>query len=284
MKKIILILLSLVLICAMCIGFVACNSLQSLYDFAKKNEFSFGKFVEDEVMENGYRKLYEERYDEATASANEANPYFGKYSALFLENDSYFDEMMNVWQGLYNDHVEKLGAELFPYSIDNALKSQQLIDYIERKKVAFSDNHDSSITHTMVLYTNVGEKGYYGCVLKEKKVGNYTCRYTISFFGETIYGNVFDSLRLVFGVYFLDSRNHRVADLGAMTELFWYPEDSEEATLLQGKGYRYIIDALNRASIEELYKMGMPYFDVMEEVIDAWLKDPRGQAYINKYA
>ena len=44
-------LISVILLCTIMLSFVACNNAPlNLYSFAKKREFSFGGFIEDEII------------------------------------------------------------------------------------------------------------------------------------------------------------------------------------------------------------------------------------------
>ena len=293
MKKIILSLIVTALLCTMCMGFVACNSAQNIYNFAKRNEFSFGRFVEDELMEHRHRDYYHKRYDEAVASANAADPGLGAYPALFLVDDNYFGETINNMQEIYNRAIDEYiiaHAESYNESEKHALREQCLNEYTEMKKVAFGGYHWDGLQYTMVTDTDPGEKfeddiiDTIGYVIKDEIQERLTFRYTISFVGEGAeLGLSFDSFDMCFGIYILNENKDVISKFSGVLELFWYPEDSPESTLLRGKGYVALIDILSQISAEELYKLSKPYYDIMEEVVDAWLNDPRGQAYLNKY-
>ena len=62
-------------------------------------------------------------------------------------------------------------------------------------------------------------------------------------------------------------------------EFVWNKEIVQEPTIVV-----YAIPwLLNTMNIEQIYELGKDYFDVIEELVDAWMEDPRGQAYLNKY-
>jgi hypothetical protein len=286
----------------MCIGFVACDKDEgttqgpetiSIFDFAKESTFSFGKFVEGEVMNVGYRDLHNERYDE-TASSSAVNPSNTKYPALFLENDLYFDDMINALQTIYDEKVEGYIRAGMSEPLKQALAEQHIANHIERNRVAFARSKVmNNLTVSHVLNTNVGEKckleeyedpmHFNGYVLKDVVKGDYTYRYMISFYGDTDDYQDFGSLYLVFVIYVLNSNKKIVERFNALTEMFWYEGDSQESALLKEDGFASLIYILNQLTTDDMYELGRPYFEVIEEVIDAWLDDPRGQAYINKY-
>ena len=105
----------------------------------------------------------------------------------------------------------------------------------------------------------------------------------ISFYGDTYNRQDFGNFSLVFEIYVLNSNKKIVEDFNALTEMFWYEGDSQESALLKEDGFASLIYILNQLTTDDMYELGRPYFVVMEEVVDAWLDDPRGQAYINKY-
>ena len=303
MKKTIISVITLILLCTMCVGFVACNEdiptppepeTISIFNFAKESTFSFDKFVEGEVINLNYRDLYNERYDE-TASSSAIDSSYKKHPALFLENDLYFDDMINALQTIYDEKVEGYIRAGMSEPLKQALAEQRISNHIERNRVAFVDGYcgRSFLTFSHVLNTNVGEKCkleeyedpmlFNGYVLKDVVKGDFTYRYVISFYGDTYNRQDFGNFSLVFEIYVLNSNKKIVEDFNALTEMFWYEGDSQESALLKEDGFASLIYILNLLTTDDMYELGRPYFVVMEEVVDAWLDDPRGQAYINKY-
>ena len=292
-KRFACILISILLICAIMGSFVACNNAPlNLYSFAKKSEFSFGGFIEDEIMHNGYRLTHDVRYDEATTAA--IDPYFTKQPALMIENDVFFCDMMSILQRLYNSSVSSFAESESSITSDivQALTEQLLIDYSERKSICFISSEwvltKSDITNTDVgaiielgEYEKVAEK--HGRILNDVQNGNYTYRLAVVYGGDANKELTFDSFNLEIIVCVLDESNKIVGKLVGLCELFWYPEDSYQASLVFDYGYKAVTYALQNATNEELLELCSSYFRVMEEVIDAWISNPRGKAYIDKY-
>ena len=275
------------------IGFVACNNVPiNLYSFAKKSEFSFGGFIEDEIMHNGYRLTHDVRYDEATTAA--IDPYFTKQPALMMENDVFFCDMMSILQRLYDSSVSSFAEIESPITNDivQALIAQRLIDYAERKRIYFTSS-SLHVTNSDILNTEVGaniELGEYekvaekyGRILKDIQKGNYSYRFAIVFGGDANKELTFDSFNLEIIVCVLNENDKIVGELVGLCELFWYPEDSYEASLVFDYGHKAVTYALQNATNEELLELCSSYFRVMEEVIDAWISNPRGKAYIDKH-
>ena len=286
-------LISVILLCTIMIGFVACNNVPiNLYSFAKKSEFSFGGFIEDEIMNNGYRLIHSERYDEAMPAA--IDPYFTTRLALAIENDIFFCDMMSVLQRLYDNNVSLFIKDECSMTTDiaQALKEQSLDDYAERKRIFFTSSSlhvtNSDIINTEVganielgEYEKVAEK--YGRILKDVQKGNYTYRLAVVFGGDANKELTFDSFNLEIIACVLDENNKIIGKFAGLCELFWYPEDSYQASLVFDYGYKAVTYALQNATNGELLELCSSYFTVMEEVIDAWISNPRGKAYIDKH-
>ena len=314
MKKIILTLLSLVLICTMCIGFVACdendinNDVQqptpeepetiSLFNFALENEFSFGKFEVGKRI--GYvNRANGERYvnDSEEATATAIDPEHFNRTVLLWQDDERFNEMIDGFQNLYSANIEDYIAK-WSWSSDHALANEirelALGDYIERKKIALNSAwcHESTEYFlSNIENTNEGEKFHEMRFIKKESKGNYEVVYFIN----TDSGRMLsysdykiDNLDICFGVYVVDKERNIYARVNAEIEMFWYREELAS----QGKSAMSLLKMepeligwiFDNVPAEQLYESGKSYFEDMEEVIFAWLKDPRGQAYINKYA
>ena len=98
MKKIILTLLSLVLICTMCIGFVACDKDEgtpptppepetiSLFNFAKESTFSFGEFQQDVRISPHIRHRGGERYNSSSSEATSSaiDPAYNNHNHILM--------------------------------------------------------------------------------------------------------------------------------------------------------------------------------------------------------
>lgn len=292
-KRYACILISILLICAIMGSFVACNNAPlNLYSFAKKSEFSFGGFIEDEIMHNGYRLTHDVRYDEATTAA--IDPYFTKQPALMMENDVFFCDMMSILQRLYNSSVSSFAESESSITSDivQALIEQLLIDYAERKRIYFTSSSlhvtKSDITNTEVgAIIELGEyekvAGKHGRLLNDVQNGNYTYRLAVVYGGDANKELTFDSFNLEIIVCVLNENDKIVGELVGLCELFWYPEDSYEASLVFDYGHKAVTYALQNATNEELLELCSSYFRVMEEVIDAWISNPRGKAYIDKH-
>ena len=292
-KRYACILISILLICAIMGSFVACNNAPlNLYEFAKKSEFSFGRFIEDEIMHNGYRLTHDVRYDEATTAA--IDPYFTKQPALMMENDVFFCDMMSILQRLYNSSVSSFAESESSITSDivQALTEQLLIDYSERKRICFISSEwvltKSDITNTEVgAIIELGEyekvAGKHGRLLNDVQNGNYTYRLAVVYGGDANKELTFDSFNLEIIVCALNENDKIVGELVGLCELFWYPEDSYEASLVFDYGHKAVTYALQNATNEELLELCSSYFRVMEEVIDAWISNPRGKAYIDKH-
>ena len=274
-------------------SFVACNNAPlKLYEFAKKSEFSFGRFIENEIMHNGYRLTHDVRYDEATTAA--IDPYFTKQPALMMENDVFFCDMMSILQRLYDSSVSSFAEIESPITNDivQAVIAQRLIDYAERKRIYFTSSSlhvtKSDITNTEVgAIIELGEyekvAGKHARLLNDVQNGNYTYRLAVVYGGDANEELTFDSFNLEIIVCVLNEDNKIVGELVGLCELFWYPEDSYEASLVFDCGHKAVTYALQNATNEELIELCSSYFRVMEEVIDAWISNPRGKAYIDKH-
>ena len=314
MKKIVLSLIAALLLCTMCMGFVACNKVGtiSVYDFAKETEFSFGRFEEGERIGYG-RRAAGERYDgvdgEATASA--INPEYSNFRVLLWENDARFVELMNSLQNLYSANIEMYITEKRLNDNDlitvDAIRELSLSDHIERKKLlletAYPIKRDDF--YKIIEEIDVGE--HYNPAgddyndkrrLLKKEVGE---DYVVGCFVQALSGGLkyydeyMDSTNIKFIIYVCNKRTGNNVMIESCIEMFWYfPEILETYTdyniyeLIKldntirhsQKAVQWLFDAV---SPETLFGIAESYYENMEEVAVAWLNDPRGQAHLNKY-
>ena len=306
MKKTTISVITLILLCTMCIGLVACNEniptlpaigTITLFNFAKENTFSFGTFEVGERI--GYvNRANGERYvgDSGEATATAIDPEHYNQEVLLWQDDERFDEMVNALQNLYSANIEDYITER-SWSEDpvvaNEIRELALSDYIERKKIAL----DSAWCHKSTEYflsnienTNEGEKFNEIRFIKKKLKGNYEIVYFIYTDSGKMLSysdNKIDNLDICFGVYVVDKERKTYARINAKIEMFWYREElasqGNSAMSILMKETEPIGWMFDNAPTEQLYESGKSYFEDMEEVIFAWLDDPRGQAYINKY-
>lgn len=294
MKKVILILLSLVLICTMCIGFVACNEDDdptpeepetiSLFNFAKETEFSFGTFEEGIEIGLGNRTKYGKRYidttDEATIAASD--PSFTNEKALLLVNDTCFEDVMESLQEIYDANVNSyLEEEFSDDGYGQELIGQNLIDYVERGTVSFVDGYFIGRSFDIIDRLN---KEYR--IVETEDKGDYELTYIVNCYKRSNnYGddNYYNACMIEFEIWAKVKATGYECKLRALCELFVYATEVQNFVL-----FSYLTDALavaiDNAPDAELYEMSKPYFDLMVEVIDTWLDDERSHAFFNKYA
>ena len=289
MKKTILSLIAAILLCTMCMGFVACYddpptpepSGINLYDFAKETEFSFGRLEEGEIIGSLRRAIYGERYNEenaeATASAND--PGYSNKRALLLKNDVQFENTIDTLQSLVNVFLmDNLNEGV--YSLDE-INSQGLIDFAERKKVAFYG--ESYKRQNSVAQNNIDKR-------KKliKKIEDENSIYAYYVFNDPMpscnSANVkhYEDSALEFQIERIVKKQNISISLSARIELFMYYDEMQFPDLAQYYVWG-VFDALISATDNELYELGKQYYEIMKEMIDTWLNDPRGQAYLNEY-
>ena len=321
MKKTISILMILLLLAVACIGFVACDEDEPAlgggdtpsvdegiqpFVFAKESEFSFGKFTEDKIIGLGNRALYGRRYGEASSAA--VDPQFEDDRALLMVNDTIASGTISKMQALFEKYATGDNTN-FGLIFSEAQKynptEQNLLDYVERPQGALTSWTNFWANNGANLLENTPVGGVFhdrwNVLAKENKgdmVVAYTMRVELSDYSSFngSHDNAFMHINVEFGMIMGKK------DVGALTqsfvtlELVLYPEqfaDEEVDALLAGSEFEeyavlYAMDyatviyhALTKATIEEKLDMGEGYFAVMEEVIDAWMADPRGQAHIN---
>lgn len=321
MKKTISILMILLLLAVACIGFVACDKDEPApgggdtppvdegihpFVFAKESEFSFGRFTEDKILGLGNRALYGRRYGEASSTA--VDPQFEDDRALLMVNDTIASDTISKMQALFekyatNDYTD-LGLIFSEVQKYNPTE-QNLVDYVERPQGALTSWTYGWGNNGANLLENTPVGGVFHdrwLVLAKENKGDmvvaYTMRIVLSDYSSLNgnHDNAFMHINVEFGMIMGKK------DIGAMTqsfvtlELVLYPEqfaDEELDTLFAGTEFEeyavayardyatVIYHALKKATVEEKLDMAEGYFAVMEEVIDAWMADPRGQAHIN---
>ena len=314
MKKTISILMILLLLTVACIGFVACNEDEPApvdagihpFVFAKESEFSFGRFTEDKIIGLGNRALYGRRYGEASTAA--VDPQYEDNGALLMVNDIVASDTISKMQALFEKYATydytNLGHIFSEVQKYNPTE-QNLVDYVERPQGALTSWTYSWGKNGANLLENTPVGGVFHdrwLVLAKENKGDMVVAYTMrvelsdySHFNRN-YDNAFMHINVEFGMIMGKK------DVGAMTqsfvtlELVLYPEqfaDEELDTLFAGTEFEEYADlyardyaiviarALTKATVEEKLDMAEGYFAVMEEVIDAWMADPRGQTHIN---
>ena len=321
MKKTISILMILLLLAVACIGFVACDEDEPAlgggdtpsvdegiqpFDFAKESEFSFGRFTEDKILGLGNRALYGRRYGEASSAG--VDPQYEDDRALLMVNDTVASDTISKMQALFekyatSDHTN-LGL-IFSEAQKYNPTEQNLLDYVERPQGALTSWTNAWANNGANLFesTPVGEVFHdrWNVLAKENKgdmVVAYTMRVELSDYSHLNrnHDNAFMHINVEFGMIMGKKDVVAVTQSFVTLELVLYPEqfaDEELDTLFAGtefEGYAdiYAIDyamvvsrALEKATVEEKLDMAEGYFAVMEEVIDAWMADPRGQAHVN---
>ncbi len=314
MKKTISILMILLLLAVACIGFVACDKDEPApvdegmqpFDFAKESEFSFGRFTEDKIIGLGNRALYDRRYGEASTAA--VAPQYEDDRALLMVNDTVASDTISKMQALFEKYATNDNTNL-GFIFSEAQKynptEQNLLDYVERPQGALTSWTNAWANNGANLLENTPVGGVFHdrwLVLAKENKGDMVVAYTMrvelsdysSFNGN--HDTAFMHINVEFGMIMGKK------DVGAMTqsfvtlELVVYPEqfaDEELDTLFAGTEFEEYADlyardyatvisgALKKATVEEKLDMAEGYFAVMEEVIDAWMADPRGQAHVN---
>lgn len=305
MKKIILILLSLILLCTMCIGFVACDKDEdtlpiplepetiSLFNFAKESTFSFGKFEVGEIIGLGRRELYGEAY----ASAAAPDPQYENKTALLMCNDTAYLPTESALQTIFDKYADTVEGSKASVVVETGAREQTIAHYVERKKGAFtgySSYVDGKYVKDYLEEKKVGETYYVNndLLLKKEQKGDWLVGYMIDLqLDERLSeydNNKFSHISVDFIVHKYNKTEDIVVRMEVLLEIIYpysaFEEDDEVLLLAYALDYGTIAyNALNEATLEEKLEMGSEYFEAMEEVIDAWLDDPRGQAYINKY-
>ena len=279
------------------------------FDFAKESEFSFGKFTEDKILGLGNRALYGRRYGEASTATAAPDPEFEDDRALLMVNDTVASDTISKMQALFekyatndNTNLGLIFSEVQKYNPTE----QNLLDYVERPQGALTSWTNAWGNNGANLLENTPVGGVFHdrwLVLAKENKGDmvvaYTMRVELSDYSSSSMPaphTAFMHINVEFGMIMGKK------DVGAMTqsfvtlELVLYPErfaDKELDTLFAGTEFEeyadlyardyatVIYNALKKATVEEKLDMGEGYFAVMEEVIDTWMADPRGQAHIN---
>ena len=315
MKKTISILMILLLLTVACIGFVACNEDEPApvdagihpFVFAKESEFSFGRFTEDKIIGLGNRALYGRRYGEASTAA--VDPQYEDNGALLMVNDIVASDTISKMQALFEKYATGDNTNLgliFSEAQKYNPTEQNLVDYVERPQGALTSWTYGWGKNGANFLENTPVGGVFHdrwLVLAKENKGDMVVAYTMRVELSNYFSSSMPSTRTAFmhiNVEFGMIMGKK--DVGAMTqsfvtlELVFYPEqfaDEELDTLFAGTEFeeyadlyainyaRVIYNALKKATVDEKLDMAEGYFAVMEEVIDAWMADPRGQAHIN---
>ena len=276
--------------------------------FAKESEFSFGRFTEDKILGLGNRALYGRRYGEANTATAAPDPEFDDDRALLMVNDTVASDTISKMQALFekyatndNTNLGLIFSEVQKYNPTE----QNLLDYVERPQGALTSWTYAWGNNGANLLENTPVGGVFHdrwlVVAKENKgdmVVAYTMRVELSDYSSFNgnHDNAFMHINVEFGMIMGKKDVVAVTQSFVTLELVLYPEqfaDEELDTLFAGtefEGYAdlyardyatVIYHALKKATAEEKLDMCEGYFAVMEEVIDAWMADPRGQAHIN---
>ena len=282
MKKTISILMILLFLAVACIGFVACdedepspdggNDLPSnngntdneesmgVFRFARENEFSFGKFVEDKIIAIGNREKFGQRYDEANTAA--VDPDFEDSYALTLEDDIFYSATVARLQEKY-DHYRNtdLGANLRQISFG---------EFAEREVGALNCGVYKRINVKVESLSETSEKTV--------QKGEYTIYFDMLLTRDSRginYDNRFEWLGLDIWCTIYKEGEARVFSIGFLIEFLLY---NQPIVMLESP------DHINNLLTQEdkLY-IADGYFSAIEEIITAWLDDPRGRANLEEY-
>ena len=306
MKKTIMSVITLILLCTMCMGLIACDIVKPIdvFQFAKESTFSFGEF--EEIMLIGLseraKNYSASEGTEATASNSTGDDLDGKNGggpALSMKNDLYFEGTIDGLQSLYDAYLDEyLESKDLTEETEVMLRTQKLRDCIECQKVAFRSLSYTSREDFLgtMLETDVGDYLSHDpttILLDQKEQGDYVVASILEFQNNKVIDSKFWQCVIFFETWVMNKAGTYYITMTGKVELFWYlPEDDgtaetlveiTEIQSLARNSTNLIETILDNASRDELYKLSKGYFDVMEEVIFAWLNDPRGQAYINKY-
>ena len=289
----------------MCIGFVACDKDEgtpptppepetiSLFNFAKESTFSFGKFEVGEIIGLGRRELYGEAYASAAAS----DPQYENKTALLMCNDTAYLPTESALQTIFDKYADTVEGSKASVVVETGAREQTIAYYVERKKGAFTGYGsyvDGKYVKEYLEEREVGETYYVNndLLLKKEQKGDWLVGYMIDLqLDERLSeydNNKFSHIGVEFIVHKYNKTEDIVVRMEVLLEIIYpytaFEEDDEVLLLAYALDYGTIAyNALNEATLEEKLEMGSEYFEAMEEVIDAWLDDPRGQAYINKY-
>ena len=301
MKKIVFSSTVMILLCTMCMGFVACHddpptpepSGINLYDFAKETKFSFGKFEEGEIIGHGNRYLCGESY------ASASDPAYVNKKALLMANDVAYQSTVSAMQGVFDKYCDEVGGHGLTEDMIAQLGSrdQVLADYVERKQGAFifSNYLDTNNRLTTIEKMEIGEKYLGDSLIKKEDREDWLVAY---FYNVTLtrysiaenydqLDNQLAHIAVEFSISMYNKTNGTMVDSSVVLELIY-----SSATIDCSSDFlpysviehsTIMTNILNTATVEETLTMGYKYFEVMEEVVNAWINDPRGQAYLNEY-
>ena len=312
MKKTIISVITLILLCTMCIGFVACNEdiptppepeTISLFNFAKESTFSFGKFEMGESIGLGRRYEYGESYE---ASSSAVDPINEKYDVLLMQDDNIFQSTVAAMQTAFDKYSADVSNELTDSNREYAglkSKEQNLIDHFERKKGAFDGGISiwGKSAAESLEQTEIGE-GFHNnlwTVLKKEQRGDYVVGYMFRTILSERYNSTysptekqFAHIEVEFSIHIYKKDTEGVTKMSVDLELIYTNEtlsvientsDLEHLSICIYDYASIAHQAIEKATAEEKYAMGQGYFEAMEEVIDAWINDDRGLAYFNEH-
>ena len=263
----------------------------SLWGFAKGTEFSFGEFQQDVWISPYVRHRCGERYNSSSSEATSSaiDPAYVNHSVLLLEEDVFFEPTIEKLQTMVDVYLQRELIYYGEYS-EEQVHAQKLIDFAERKNVFFPSMSVSKYSQR-VLDWHLSNGDAWSTVEKKlnmKENDEFCVFYVLnprSWYRSLDYDS-FQISAFEFQIHKFYKKSNIIISMWACIELIMYKDE-----MIYPELRTYYMDGVSRIAYdespehtEELYEMGKPYFDVMEEVIDAWLKDPRGQAYINKYA
>jgi hypothetical protein len=310
MKKLVSIFVIILLLCTVCIGFVACDEKPdvpspetiSIWKFMEESTFGFGKFEEGQIYGVGYRALYGKRYNEASASA--IDPYYDTQDALLMENDVVYDGFVEELQEIYVKYQGAQSTVMTPLLAGYDPQNLSLEDYVERRQGAFIAYSSSSWGFAdQIDSADVGDiyQGY-TILKKEQKDGlGFAFGYKTELDFETVdvsdqgdENDQFGHVAVEYAVIVYDANTDLYVMVSINFEFVVYQSTvnaqientTGESALEDVAKYvacdyaERIENAIDSATADELLSAGQGYFAVAEEVIIAWLNDPRGQAYL----
>ena len=319
MKKTISILMILLLLAVACIGFVACDEDEltpsggdnppvdkiGLHDFMAETAFSFGEFEHCYMYDTIYRATFGKRYTEEASVQSSGGI---RTNALLLTEDTAFDGFVVGAQAIY-DKYQEAQSTTTGSMMDNEIFSQiysssqmSVNDYIERKAGAFVGMHSIAFVERIDNIAVGNSLGEYIVLKKSQKEEiNYVCVYSVKLTHANMWSldfadieDHFEHVLIEYAIIAYDSNSTVYAKIGVNLEVIVYADEirklfeEEDDELAEGRAQAMMSDFAERfaksmesASPDELMESAEGYFAVMEEVIDAWMADPRGQAHIN---
>lgn len=256
MKKAILILLSFILICTMCVGFVACDSnvpiiegTHSIFKFALENEFSFGKVVRKEsdfvVLGKETTQTFPSRYD------------------IVFDNDTAFDKTIYQIDCVYEKYKSELyipTADWQNWSLTDCLVGQQSV-------LAIRYTEDESVAS--MEYFETKESGDDYVVHEVYCVEKYNIAYVSS--TDIWLFDICQPIRtdvrsfVLSSVIYCDGWDRAVVlctMLCFKSEMLWFD------------------DFIGKVTLEERENIAQYYQPIHKEIVTDWAKSKYGQEYL----